>query len=198
MTNTDRQRLAEIAAKVKKAKEAEELKEIEDYENLINGNKWKTFKWKSYVAALFAILMTLDILLPGKIVKMERYELVITDGYINVDGVWYTPEILEEGNAVGGFLPGSFKAEKSLIFGEVKNVLWTSEKWQYDRDAEPIYEERSAPSWNTIYYYFPGPTIAFLIPLMVVGFKRMSPWFKFFRYASWIIIFPSAIIFLLI
>ena len=118
--------------------------------------------------------------------------------YINVDDVWFTPHQTQTGSTLRGFDLNTFYEEKSPIFKETKHVYWTSEVWQSDRDAEKKYEERSAPSYNTVYYFFPGPSIVFLIPLLVVGFKSMSPWFKFFRFASWIIIFPSALILSLI
>ena len=194
MTQKDKDRLFEIARKLKEEKEKEELADIAHYENLLGSTKWKIFKWAAYVCALFAILMTIDILVPGNKKAVSRYSVTIHDGYVIVDDVWYLPQITEDGGGLQRFQDDSFELEYSLIFNEVKKVCWMSELWRYDRFEPAEYEPRCARSWNTIYYYFPGPSILFMIPLMVVGFKRMSPWFSFFRYACWLVIYPCAII----
>jgi hypothetical protein len=180
--------LAEAKERVRQQKEEEELLEIQDYENLIQSQKWKVFKWIAFFSLLLSLLMTVDTLVPGETKKLPFSQIQFWQGYLRIDEAWFTPQRGE----LQMFQEETFTQEISLVFGETKRVCWNSEIWKYERDAPKEYLHHCSSRRFSIYEYFPLVNIAFLIPIVVVVFKRRSSWFKFMRFVCWLIIYPCS------
>ena len=147
----------------------EEKKNQIYFKNLTSGKKWKFLKMFSLISALFALLLIIDYALPPQDEKANIQSFLHTPFYTQIklqDKNYYFKNSYFSGRRVSKYVI----LKKSQIFNDVKTIKFITKQ---------NYFILAKPNWavfSMLWLFVP----LFLLPLMVVLYKKPTVWFTFF------------------
>lgn len=183
------------AEKLRRKAEETKREEKEYFEKITSGTPWLLFKIVIVFCALMTVLTTIEIFVDGETKKLDESEweidreLYITwHQSIKVGDYLFVPHLSDW----SGHVDSSFEISYSPIFR-------TGKKLSYDlMVGETNMRRHEETRRRSIFTWFPFFQIILLIPLFTYIFKAQKPWFNFARVASMVLVFPGALLIMIL
>lgn len=153
----------------RQSKIKEEKKNQIYFESLTSGKKWQFLKVFSLISALFALLLIIDYALPPQEEKANIQSFLHTPFYTQIklqNKTYYFKNIYFSGRKVSKYVI----LKRSQIFNDVKTIKFIT-KQNYFILAQPNWTV-----FSMLWLFVP----LFILPLMVVLYKKPTVWFTFF------------------
>lgn len=189
----------------RKQQEEEAQKDKEYYQKIAFGWKWRIFQVFAVYTAIFSTLLSVDYFLEGEQVCVtaeanpDFYDRVLKIReerfVINNDDYWFGPSSMPPIRGNYSYLFHDLKSVSVITDYDPKYKSGSHSSKLNKYDYFENWTTYSAMSFNSVYGAFPFLHAVFMVPLLLIIFKRPNLRFSVWRLASMWIIYPTIIFF---